>query len=245
MYFEDKFYVNDEIYCEAYIPKKDCPVVIYAHSLGMSHRSGYEYFREFLKQDIGCVTFDFRGGGYSSKSKGKTTEMSLISEANDIITVFKHVQQWDFIDNDRIILLGTSQGGAASAVVADNLQNDLAGLIMLYPALLIPDVAHEYNSLSEIPDIQLFNGWIELGKCYFEDVWNLDIFKQISKYKKDVLIIHGTLDYIVPYSYSVKAHEFYENSELKLIDGAGHGFNGSKFRECMDYINDYLNKVLK
>jgi len=185
------------------------------------------------------------GGGYSSKSKGKTTEMSLISEANDIETVFKHVQQWDFIDNDRIILLGTSQGGAASAVAASNLQNDLAGLIMLYPALLIPDVAHEYNSLSEIPDMQLFNGWIELGKCYFEDVWNMDIFKQISKYKKDVLIIHGTSDNIVPYSYSVKANESYKNSELKLIDGAGHGFNGSKFRQCMGYINDYINNVLK
>ena len=90
MYFDEKFYINNEIYCEAYIPQKDCPVVIYAHSLGMSYRSGYEYFRELLKRNIGCVTFDFRGGGYSSKSKGETTEMSLISEANDIINVFKH-----------------------------------------------------------------------------------------------------------------------------------------------------------
>lgn len=71
MYFEDKFYVNDEIYCEAYIPKKDCPVVIYDHSLGMSHRSGYEYFREFLKQDIGCVTFDFGEEDIHQKAKVK------------------------------------------------------------------------------------------------------------------------------------------------------------------------------
>ncbi|MBQ2665186.1 S9 family peptidase [Methanobrevibacter sp.] len=245
MYFEDRFFINDEIYCEAYIPREDCPIVIYAHSLGMSYRSGYEYFRELLKRNIGCVTFDFRGGGYSSKSKGKTTEMSLISEADDIITVFNHVKQWDFIDKDRIILLGTSQGGAASAVAASKLQNDLRGLIILYPALLIPDVAHEYNSLSEIPDTQLFNGWIEVGKCYFEDAWNLDIFKEIGKYKKEVLIIHGTSDYIVPYPYSVKAHESYENSQLRLIEGAGHGFSGDKFRQCMSYVNDYLNKVLK
>jgi len=61
MYFDEKFFINDEIYCEAYIPQKDCPVVIYAHSLGMSYRSGYEYFRELLKQNIGCVTFDFGG----------------------------------------------------------------------------------------------------------------------------------------------------------------------------------------
>lgn len=243
MYFKDEFYINGEIYCEAFIPQKDCPVIIYAHSLGMSYRSGYQYFDELLKRNIGCVTFDFRGGGYSSKSKGKTTEMSLMTEADDVITVFNHVKKWNFIDKDRIILLGTSQGGAACAVAAGEIKEELKGLIIIYPALLIPYVAHEYNSLSEIPDTQLFNGWIEIGKCYFEDVWNLNIFKQISKYEKEVLIIHGTSDYIVPYAYSQKAHEVYKNSQLELIDGAGHGFTGKKFNQCMGYVLEYLNRL--
>ena len=244
MYFKDEFFINDEIYCEAVIPQKNCPVVIYAHSLGMSYRSGYQYFDELFKQNIGCVTFDFRGGSHASKSKGKTTQMSLMTEANDIISVFNHVKKWDFIDQDRIVLLGTSQGGAASAVAAGELSNELAGLIIIYPALLIPDVAHQYESLSEIPDTQLFNGWIEVGKCYFEDVWNLDIFNQIIKYRKQVLIIHGTNDSIVPLDYSIKAHKVYENSILKLIEGGGHGFNGRKFNQCMYHILQYLRSVL-
>ncbi len=245
MFLEDNFYINGRIYCEVFIPQKDCPLIIYAHSLGMSHKSGYEYFKDLLELGFGCLTFDFCGGGYSSKSKGQTTEMSLISEAKDIMDVVEHVRKWDFIDKDRIVLLGTSQGGAASALAAGKIPDEIAGLMLLYPALLIPDVAHEYSSTSEIPETQMFNGWIRLGKCYFEDVWDLDIFREIKKYKKEVLIVHGTSDWIVPYEYSVKADEAYENSRLMLIDGGGHGFSGKKFRQCMTYIAEYLDKFLK
>lgn len=245
MFLENNFYIDDNIYCEVYLPEKNCPLIIYAHSLGMSHTSAYEYFEHFLKRGIGCLTFDFRGGGYSSKSNGKTKDMSLITEADDICKIINHVKTWNYINQEKIVLLGTSQGGAASVLASSKMKEDICGLILLYPALLIPDVAHEYKSINDIPETQNFNGWIKVSKRYFTDVWNLNIFEIMHKFNKPVLIIHGTNDYIVDYNYSIRASENYSNSVLKLIPGAGHGFNGNDFKICMKYIFDYLDVVFK
>lgn len=59
--------------------------------------------------------------------------------------------------------------------------------------------------------------------------------------KKNVLILHGSDDSIVPLKYSKQANETYSNSTLHIIDGAGHGFNGEHFDQAMDYITEYLD----
>lgn len=120
-----------------------------------------------------------------------------------------------------------------------------AGLVLLYPALLISDVVHaEFASLKDVPDQFFFNGWIYVGRNYVADVWDYDIYKEMSDYQKPVLILHGDRDSIVDISYSHKASESYPDAEFHTIHGAGHGFYGRIFDEAMDYILDYISRVI-
>ena len=115
----------------------------------------------------------------------------------------------------------------------------------MYAALLIPDDVHSrFKSLDEVPNTFTYRGWFTAGKQYVSDVWDIDVNKELSKYTGEVLLLHGTSDSIVPYSYSESANKAFQNSELHLIKGAGHGFYGRSFDEAITYIWNYLDKVL-
>ena len=239
-------YIND-IYGVLYKPKTDkkVPLIIFSHELGSTHSSGDDYAEFLSKLGFAFYEFDFRNGSYSSKSGNDMSKMSVMTEVNDLLEVFNEAKTWDFVDTNKIIIMGGSQGGAVSALTAPKIENEINGVILMYPALLIHDDVHSrFNSLDEVPETFTYRGWFTAGKIYVEDAWNLDTYKEISKYNKKVLILHGTSDSIVPYSYSEEADKSYKNSELHLIRGAGHGFYGSSFNEAIIHIVNYLNEII-
>lgn len=73
-----------------------------------------------------------------------------------------------------------------------------------------------------------------------EKLLDYDVYDDIRAYEKDVLIIHGDADTIVPLSYSEKAVREYASAQLKVIEGAGHGFYGREGDLAAGYILDYL-----
>ncbi len=91
----------------------------------------------------------------------------------------------------------------------------------------------------EIPDTYYFM-WMDVGRAYFEPLIGYDIYEDIGAYDRDVLLIHGDADSIVPLSYSERALEVYPSARLEVISGAGHGFGGVDFARAMDYILEYL-----
>lgn len=82
--------------------------------------------------------------------------------------------------------------------------------------------------------------WMTVGRAYFEPLVGYDIYRAISSYDRDVLLIHGDEDDIVPLSYSERAAEVYPSAELKVISGAGHGFYGDDAKLATEYILEYL-----
>ena len=81
-----------------------------------------------------------------------------------------------------------------------------------------------------------------VGKKYFEDIWDYDVYKEIGNYKKNVLLIHGEQDDSVDIIYSEYASEVYENVEFYRVKGAGHGVVNQMPEETMGYIFDYLDR---
>lgn len=81
---------------------------------------------------------------------------------------------------------------------------------------------------------------MNVGRAYFEPLLNYDIYAEIAAYDKDVLLIHGDADRIVPLSYSERALEVYPSAELKVIPGGGHGFYGQDAQQAMEDIVEYL-----
>lgn len=122
--------------------------------------------------------------------------------------VIKSLKKKKFVDKKNIFLFGSSQGGAVSAITAAEHQKEIRGLILFYPAFVLVDNAKSlFNSVDEIPDKYYFM-WMNVGKTYFKDLLDYDIYEDIKAYKKKVLIVHGDADDIVPLSYSRKAVKY-------------------------------------
>lgn len=237
---------SQSIYGVAYIPEKDgkLPLVIFAHELCNTHTAGIDYAERLAAAGIAAYTFDFRGGSAGSQSDGKTTEMPIMTEADDLNAVINCAKDWDFVDSEKIVLLGGSQGGAAAAVTAARSEDEIAGLVLLYPAFVAYDEVHaQFDSLEDVPDEFNFLGWIRVGKNYVSDIWDYDNYGEMKNYKKPVLLIHGDRDSTVDVSYSERAAESYPDAALYVIKGAGHGFYGGSFEEAIQYIFSYLMEI--
>lgn len=230
------------IYGVVYMPEREgkLPLVIYSHGLADTHESGWTYGQSLASHGIAVYCFDFCGGSPESKSDGETTDMSLMTEVSDLEAVLQAARSWDFVDPDKIVLLGASQGGAVTAVTAARHEQEVAGVILCYPALLLQENAHGlFTKKDAIPDTYYYL-WLTVGRRYFEDVWDYDIYGEIGNYRKNVLILHGDQDTAVDISYSRRAAGAYENADFFEIGGGGHGFYEAVFDEAYGHILDYL-----
>ena len=71
----------------------------------------------------------------------------------------------------------------------------------------------------------------------------MDVYSEIAKDEKPILILQGTEDSLVNPEHSKQVNEIYKDSEIFLIEGAGHGFDGKQFDEAVTHIVDYLKKI--
>lgn len=234
---------ENQIYGVLYIPQnagETMPAIIYSHGFGGSHRSGTQYAEAMAAKGYVVYCFDFCGGSPGSQSDGSTLEMSLFTEQADLEAVIEMIQGLDYVDSSNLFLMGTSQGGAVSAITAAKHVDEIRGLVLLYPAFVLVDNANErYQSPEEIPDTQFFM-WMDVGRAYFEPLLGYDIYADIEAYDKDVLILHGDEDSIVPLSYSERAAEVYPSAQLEVLQGAGHGFSGENAQTAINLMTEYF-----
>lgn len=232
---------------ELYLPTNSYdvfPVLVVSHGFASSMDNTRNDALEFVKQGFAAFIFDFIGGGYSIKSDGQMTEMSVLTEAMDLNIVVDYLMTREEIDEDHVYLLGQSQGGFVSTYVACT-RDDIRGLIGFYPAYCIAaDALAQYDSLDKVPDTYNVLGFATVGKIYYKDATSFDIYELMPEYDHDVLIIHGTNDTVVPYEYAVRASETFNNAELMTIQGAGHGFSGQDNVNAINKALEYLMENL-
>lgn len=206
-------------------PKGNGPFkfVIVSHEFMMNRITTVHLAYSYAKMGFAAFCYDFNGGGTISQSEGKTTDMSVVTEVEDLKAVIAYAKAQPYTDNDQMYLHGCSQGGFVSALVAAELgAEQVKRLILFYPALSIPDDARKGQMImarfdpQNVPD-RLFCGPIVLGKRYPEDVMDWDPFEMISKYHGPVLIVFGTGDHIVDYQYGVKAYEAYVKADEEAL----------------------------
>lgn len=237
---------NLKIAAELFIPETEepMPLVILSHGFGANGASLTGYAQNFAKNGIAACTFDFIGGGRNIKSDGNTTEMSVLTEASDLEVILKELRLDPRFDPDKVFLFGESQGGFVSTYVAGEHPGDVAGLIALYPAYVISeDTRKRVTDPDNIPETMEIMG-VTLGSIYNRDALAVDIYDEMKKYDKKVLLIHGTKDSLVPIAYSERAVETFPNAELVRFDGAGHGFGGNDARNAAQLSLEYIKEML-
>lgn len=220
---------------------KTYPTIIFCHGLSADYRMFEYHGRGFAERGICCVMFDFCGGGNNSTSDGATTDMSVKTEAGDLKAVLKTVKKYDFVDKDRIFLLGESQGGYVTADVAYDKKRDVSGLILWYPGFVIPDAVKEMCRDGIPEEYEIFG--MRIGSIYARDAINGKPYSRMKRYKRPVLIIHGDCDETVPIEYSYRAQKTYPNVRLKVISNAGHGFEGADRDYARKLSGDFVDMV--
>ena len=124
------------VYGELNVPASDGPVplIILSHGFGGNHMGSQDYADYFYSQGFATYSFDFCGGGMGSKSDGTMLEMSVLTEAEDLNAII------DFFQDDArfsaIYLWGASQGGFVSAYVAAQRPDDIAKVVLEFPAIV-------------------------------------------------------------------------------------------------------------
>ncbi|MCC8043159.1 MAG: alpha/beta hydrolase [Oscillospiraceae bacterium] len=216
------------------------PTVILSHGFN----GGYS---DFEKECIylaahGCnaYAFDFQGGSNHSSSGGSSTDMTVFTEKDDLLTVFDSIRNLDRVDKDNIFLLGASQGGLVTALAAEERVGFIKGLILYYPALNIPnDWRVRYPNPHTVPDTIDFWG-VKLGKNYVTLIHDFDPFGKIGGFKKTVIIFQGNCDNIVPLTVAEKCKSLYDNSDLIVYENEGHGFSEEVNRKCMERAIEFI-----
>lgn len=228
------------------------PAVIVSHGFTGNYISVAEYCEEFAKMGYAAFCFSFCGGGMHGederyKSDGESTDMSTESEVQDLITVKDYVQSLPYVNTDELILVGISQGGFVSGLTAAKCKDEISKLIMIYPALCIPDHARRgclggssYDP-HQVPDT-LDCGCTLLGKGFHEFAAGMDPFLELAPYSGKVLLLQGLEDKVVNYSYAIRARESYAPGQcrLQLIRDLDHGFNAQQFESAFASIRQFL-----
>ena len=222
------------------------PVAIVSHMFMVNYKLVEKYARFFAEQGYLAVCYDFNGGGMFSKSDGKSVDMSVLTEVADLEAVIDAVLKHEKADPSRLMLMGCSQGGFVSALVAARHPEMVEKLVLFYPALSIPDDSRKGEMLmakfdpNNVPET-FKCGFMKLGRRYVTDVNEMDAYAEIAAYEGPVLILHGTKDNAVDVSYSKKAAEIYKNVRLELIEDAGHGFLKDKGVIAQNLLMSFVN----
>lgn len=219
---------------------KQAPVIIFSHGFGGTHMFGEAYAQALAPMGYAVYCYDFCGGSNMSRSEGETSQMSIFTEAEDLKAVMDGLCQLEYIDPAHIILVGESQGGMVSSLVAAQRKDQVERLILIYPAFCIKDDwVKMYPTLDDMPEVVDFWG-IKLGHAYLEGLYDLDVYETIRGYEGPVSIFHGDQDPVVNLSYSERAQEAYKNATLTVLPGEGHGFSPDAQAQVIGAIKELL-----
>ena len=222
----------------------DCPrpAVICSHILGGTYVNSGKYAREMASRGYVACAFDFCGGAPESRSSGKTTESSIKTEAADLSAVLDVVRALPEVDARKVFLFGQSQGGAVSAMVAAERPDDVAGLILLYPAFIIHGLAVEmFGTAENAPEV--YHLWHDLGRIYAVDAIEYDFYERIGNFTGPVLMFQGTADTFEPRRFTDRAAEVYANVDYEVFEGVGHSFQGEVRRHVHDRVDAFMSGV--
>lgn len=227
--------------------RRKMPLVIICHGFtGNKNEPLLRLMSDSLcRQGIASLRFDFNGHG---ESEGNFREMTVINELEDARCVYEYVRALPFVSH--IGMAGHSQGGVVTAMTSARLgRRRIKAMALLAPAAVLRDDAlqgqlmgQQYNPHQLPAEVAIWGG-LKVGRTYLETAQTLPIYETARQYNGATLVIHGTWDTIVPYTYGERfAHEI-RAARMVLIPQADHGLNGHQ-QETAGQVAAWMAKIL-
>lgn len=197
---------------------------------------------------IASIRFDFNGHG---KSEGRFQDMTVPNEIEDAKKVYDYVASLPYVNASKIAVGGHSQGGVVSAMTAGELgSSKIVAVALMAPAAVLRDDAIRgntmgtmYNPLDPPDSIPLTGRHLYLGGNYVRTAFNLPIYETASKYTGPAVIVHGTGDRVVPYTYGERFHNIWKGSKWYKLDDFDHGFSQNPYRVA-EIVTNFLIREL-
>ena len=128
------------------------PIAIVSHGFNGTHHFAQDYFGPLAELGWMTYAFDFPCGSVNSRSDSNTMNMSILDEQSDLRAIVNYFRSQPYVDTDRIMLIGQSQGGLVSALTAAQMNKEVSHLLLIYPALCIPNNWNSrYPKFEDIP----------------------------------------------------------------------------------------------
>jgi pimeloyl-ACP methyl ester carboxylesterase len=208
------------------------PTLVFVHGTIGSINDFTKYMADSLLQTkFNMISYDRIGYNYKDENH---VQESIAFERDMLLDVIKE------LNKDKVILVGYSYGGPIALSIKEKVEK----IILLAPAV--------YSKVEPMPWMLNFYRW-KLTRWMVPSVW-----KQASKEKlshradlkkfednwintpNNVVSIHGTSDWIVPYENSKLLQEHFNENQFQLVDleKGNHGLVWSNF----DFIKEQLLK---
>lgn len=192
----------------------NAPTIIYSHGNAEDIGQNIDIFNELHQRGFGVIAYDYPGYGLSPGKPTEATTQQAIKSA------------WEYairsgISPSSIIIVGRSIGTGPSVWLAS--QTKPAGLILIAPFKSAYSVAFKYP------------------------IFPSDLFpnyNRIAEIHTPLLVIHGEMDEIIPFSHG---QEIYQNSPaskklLVPIENSGHN---DLFENASDQILDSMTEFIQ
>lgn len=206
------------------------PTVVFVHGFTSNRLELPDFVamsRLLEAHGIASVRFDLSGHG---ESDGTFFDVTITGEIAETRAVLQAVRTFDFVDTERIGLVGMSMGGVVAGITAAE-EPGIGALCLWSPAAVAPfEIAGGYlkgrSLAAEIEQKGYFDAdGHRVSPALVEDIAGLDVYGRSAAYRGPVHILHGDKDDIAPLTYVRRYLDHYDgNAELEIVEGAGHAW---------------------
>ncbi len=223
------------------------PAIVFCHGFTSSKYSKISIANKISKKGFVVLIFDAAGHG---ESGGDFIDHTVTKYIDEVKSAVEFLKSQNFVDSNRIGIIGTSLGGMVTVVYASK-HKPKAIISVCAPTVLTKMIGPESLMKSE-----LLKGWKKKGFAKFyvrmkkgrdpkilsynfmKDANRYNLAKVVRKVKCPVMIVHGDSDKNVLVD---NAHILFKNAskrvpkEMVIVKGAGHRFKG-KYEDMLANI---------
>ncbi len=214
---------------------KPTPTVLLLHGTGGNKNELGDIYKRLAAQlasrGYASLRIDFAGGGDSSQPY---VENNFDDSVADALKSVEFLANYSGIDNNRIGVLGYSQGGRIAQVVAARAPKVKAlATWASAPSNGVEDLelifkhADEAYAKGSVMFTMPWGTQLEFGEKFFTAMENSRALDEVAKYNGPLLAIGGSKDPGISPLLVKKLvqHAGSTDVNLRIIDGADHGFN--------------------
>ncbi len=246
-----EFYITDDgirLHAKLDMPEgaDRCPLVIVFHGITGHMEETHITAVQETALSAGYATLRVELYGHGG-SDGEFKNHTLYKWISNAFAVVDYARALPFVT--KLILMGHSQGGLLTILVAGMRPECFEAIIPLSPAVVLTEGARKGDFLGipfdadKIPE-ELY--WpdkdLTLSGDYFRTMQTLHPEDEIRRYHGPVLIIHGDADELVPFHDSEVVAGLYEHCSLIPIPGDTHCYDCHLDQVCAAE-KEFLEKI--